>query len=156
MNLAGSEYEYLDVPEALPEGFDPEEYIIATYYMCLPAGLDAYGLAQMAAVEQSTGTWTPVPKETPEVRKKHVARVIGVYEAPSYQWSVPKDVEERQYIVQIAFPIVNLCGSQFPMLFATVAGNLMAGGKIKLLDLAFPKKYLEGFKGAKFGIEGVR
>jgi len=69
---------------------------------------------------------------------------------------VPKDVEERQYIVQIAFPIVNLCGSQFPMLFATVAGNLMAGGKIKLLDLAFPKKYLEGFKGAKFGIEGVR
>ncbi len=154
--MSGYEYEYLDVPEALPEGFDPEEYIVATYYMCLPAGLDAYGLSQMAAVEQSTGTWTPVPKETPEVRKKHVARVIGVYEAPSYQWSVPKDVEERQYIVQIAFPIVNLCGSQFPMLFATVAGNLMAGGKIKLLDLAFPKKYLEGFKGAKFGIEGVR
>ena len=29
-------------------------------------------------------------------------------------------------------------------------------GRIKLLDIEFPKKYLEGFKGPKFGIEGIR
>ncbi|MEM1659425.1 MAG: RuBisCO large subunit C-terminal-like domain-containing protein [Candidatus Jordarchaeales archaeon] len=154
--MGGFEYEYIDAPEALPEGFDPEEYVVATYYVSLPAGLDANVVAQAAAIEQSTGTWTPVPKETPEVKRKHAARVIGVYEAPSYQWSLPKGVEERQYIIQIAFPLVNLCGSQFPVLLATVAGNILAGGKIKLLDITFPRKFVEGFKGAKFGIEGVR
>ncbi|MEM3466929.1 MAG: hypothetical protein QW566_10705, partial [Candidatus Jordarchaeales archaeon] len=73
--MGGFKYEYLDVPEALPEGFDPDEYVVATYYVSLPAGLDANAVAQAAAIEQSTGTWTPVPKETPEVKRKHAARV---------------------------------------------------------------------------------
>ncbi|MEM2145772.1 MAG: hypothetical protein QW279_10450, partial [Candidatus Jordarchaeaceae archaeon] len=66
--MSEKDYELLATPEALPEGVDPEEYIIATYYTIQPSWLDGYTLAQAAALEQSTGTWTPVPKETPEVR----------------------------------------------------------------------------------------
>lgn len=32
----------------------------------------------------------------------------------------------------------------------------MCWEKIKLLDIRFPKRYVEGFKGPKFGIEGIR
>jgi len=149
-------YEYLDTPEALPEGIDSDEFIIATYYVSLPFGLDVIKISQMAAIEQSTGTWVPVPGETPEVRRRHVARVIAIHEAPQYEWHVPSDVKWRQYIIQVAFPIINLCGFQIPMLLSTVAGNILSGGKVKLLDLWFPKSYLKGFKGPKFGIEGVR
>jgi len=149
-------YEDLEaLPEALPEGVDPEEYVIATYFLSLPSSLDAWEVARALAIEQSTGTWVPVPGETPEVRKKHVAKAVGVYEVPYYEVLSPTEARERNYLVQIAFPWVNF-GKQLPMLLSTVAGNLMCWEKIKLLDLRFPRSFTEGFKGPKFGIEGVR
>ncbi|MHA1580519.1 MAG: RuBisCO large subunit C-terminal-like domain-containing protein [Candidatus Freyarchaeota archaeon] len=153
--MGEEDYKLLTTPEALPEGVDPEEYIIATYYTVMPSFLDGYTLAQVAALEQSTGTWTPVPKETPEVRKKHAARVVAAFEIPPYQWQVPK-TDERHWILQIAFPIINLGEPNLPLLLSTVVGNISAGGKIKLLDLKFPKKWVQGFKGPKFGIQGLR
>ncbi len=150
------EYEELEAqPEALPEGVDPEEYVIATYFLSLPSALDPWEVARALAIEQSTGTWVPVPGETPEVRKKHVAKVVGLYEAPYPEVLSPTEARERNYVVQIAFPQVNF-GKQIPMLLSTVAGNLMCWEKIKLLDLRFPKSFVEGFGGPKFGIEGIR
>jgi len=35
-------------------------------------------------------------------------------------------------------------------------GNISMGGKIKLIDVRFPEKYVAGFKGPKFGIPGIR
>jgi 2,3-diketo-5-methylthiopentyl-1-phosphate enolase len=112
-------------------------------------------LSLALAIEQSTGTWVAVPGETPEVRCQHVAKVIGVYEVPDYEFEVPQGVETRDYIVQIAFPEVNI-GEQIPMLLTAVVGNISMGGKIKLLDVRFPEKYVAGFGGPKFGIQGVR
>jgi len=142
------------LPEALPEGIDENEYALATYYVCASPHYNVYKIAPAIAVEQSTGTWVAVPGETEEVRRKHVAKVTGIYEIPHWEFELP-DVTERNYIVQIAFPVVNF-GSQIPMLLTTVAGNISMGGKIKLMDLKFPRKYTEGFKGAKYGISGVR
>jgi len=130
-------YEDLEaLPEALPEGVDPEEYVIATYSLSLPSALDAWEVARALAIEQSTGTWVPVPGETPEVRRKHVAKAVGVYELPHYEVLSPTEARERNYLVQIAFPWVNF-GRQITMLLSTVAGNLMCWEKIKLLDLRF-------------------
>jgi 2,3-diketo-5-methylthiopentyl-1-phosphate enolase len=147
--------DYAAEPRALPEGIDYGDQIVATYYAALPRDMIMYYIASFLAVEQSTGTWTPVPGETPEVRAKHVAKVIGIYEVPQYEFEVPKEVEERAYIVQVAFPFRNI-EHQIPMLLTAVVGNISMGGKIKLLDIYFPKVYTEGFKGPKFGIEGVR
>jgi len=153
--LGEKDYELLTTMEALPEGVDPEENIIATYYSIQPSWLDGYTLAIALALEQSTGTWTPVPKETPEVRKLHAARVTAVFEIPPHQWQLPK-TEERHWIIKIAYPIRNLGDPNLPVLLSTVVGNLSAAGKIKLLDLQFPKKWVQGFKGPKYGIQGVR
>jgi 2,3-diketo-5-methylthiopentyl-1-phosphate enolase len=142
------------LPEALPEGVDDEAYVIATYYVCANPRYNVYKIAPAIAVEQSTGTWVTVPGETEDVRRTHVAKVIGIYEAPHYEFELP-DVTERTYIGQIAFPWVNF-GAQIPMMLTTVVGNISMGGKIKLMDLKFPKSFTKGFKGAKFGIEGIR
>ncbi len=143
------------LPDALPDAIDEEKYVICTYYVGLPIFMNAREMAWAAAVEQSTGTWTLVPGETPEVRRRHVAKVIGVYEVPQYEYSIPKDLERREYIMQVAFPWENF-GQQIPMLLTTVIGNISLYGRIKCLDMKFPKSWLKGFKGPKFGMDGLR
>lgn len=148
---------YLDTPEAIGlDGIDLEKYIIASYIIKRPKGQNVNYLSRFAAIEQSTGTWVRVPAETEEVRKHHVARVLGVYELPHIEYTVPKDIKERIYFVQIGFPIINIKGMGIPMLFTTVIGNISITHGLKLVDLAFPKAWLEDFKGPKFGIDGLR
>jgi len=149
------EMQILSQPVALPDGVDYDEYIVATYLVTYHKIIPVPRLALALAIEQSTGTWLAVPGETPEVRCKHVAKVIGVYEVPDHEFEVPSGVETRDYIVQIAFPEVNI-GEQIPMLLTAVVGNISMGGKIKLLDMRFPEKFVAGFQGPKFGIQGVR
>ena len=143
------------LPIALPDGVDYDEYLIGTYLASFPASVPIPQLAPALAIEQSTGTWVPVPGETPEVRSRHVAKVIGVYEVPDLEYAVPPNLETRNYILQIAFPEVNI-GSQIPMLLTTVVGNISMGGRIKVLDIRFPRKFAAGFQGPRFGIPGVR
>ncbi|MHA2391196.1 MAG: RuBisCO large subunit C-terminal-like domain-containing protein [Promethearchaeota archaeon] len=148
---------YLDTPEAIGlDGIDLEKYIIASYIIKRPKGQNVNYLSRFAAIEQSTGTWVRVPAETEEVRKHHVARVLGVYEIPMYEYGIPKDIKERTYFVQIGFPIVNFKGMGIPMLFTSVIGNISITHGLKLVDLAFPKAWLEDFKGPKYGIDGLR
>jgi len=147
--------EILGLPIALPDGVDYDDYIIGTYLVSYPAALPIPLIAPLLAVEQSTGTWLPVPGETPEVRCQHIAKVIGVYEMPDYESTVPPNLQNRQWFVQVAYPEVNI-GEQIPMLLTTVVGNISMGGEIKLVDIRFPEKYVAGFKGPKFGVEGVR
>ncbi|MBM3183233.1 MAG: ribulose 1,5-bisphosphate carboxylase, partial [Chloroflexi bacterium] len=147
--------EILGLPIALPDGVNYDDYVIGTYLVSYPAVLPVPLVAPLLAVEQSTGTWIAVPGETPEVRCQHVAKVIGVYEMPDYEAMLPPNLQDRQWFVQIAYPEVNI-GEQIPMLLTTVVGNISMGGDIKLLDIRLPKKYVNGFKGPKFGIDGVR
>jgi 2,3-diketo-5-methylthiopentyl-1-phosphate enolase len=149
--------QYYEVPEAIGlDGIDLEKYIIASFIIKRPKGMNVNYLSRFAAIEQSTGTWVRVPAETAEVRKYHVARVLGVYELPHWEYVVPKDVKERIYFAQIAFPVENVKNMGIPMLLSTVIGNISITHGLKLVDLAFPKAWLEDFKGPKFGIDGIR
>jgi len=147
--------EILGLPIALPDGVDYDDYVIGTYLVSFSAALPIPIIAPMLAVEQSTGTWVAVPGETLDVRCQHIAKVIGVYEVPDYESSVPPNLQTRQWFVQIAYPQVNI-GEQIPMLLTTVVGNISMGGEIKLVDVRLPRKFVAGFKGPKFGIEGIR
>lgn len=141
---------------ALAEQIEEEErYVIATYYLETGVTADIVKKISAIAVEQTTGTWVPVPEETPEVRERHVAKVIGIYETPSYEFEVPEEVKTRHFIFQLAYPAINF-GPQIPMLLSTVIGNISMSGKLKLIDLKFPKSFLQSFKGPKFGTKGIR
>ena len=138
-----------------PDALDRERFVIATYYAAAKPGTNMVKFAAALAVEQTCGTWLRVPGETPEVRERAIGRVVGVYEAPAYQIGVPADVTERHFILRIAYPWENF-GAQLTMLLSTVIGNISSSGKVKLLDLEFPPRFLEGFQGPKFGVQGVR
>jgi len=141
----------IQFPEALEEG----RFIIATYYCGAKSNTQMMKFAAALAVEQTTGTWLQVPGETPEVRERCIGRVVGVYETPAYQIDIPKDVTERNFIIRIAYPWANF-GPQFAMMLSTVIGNISSSGKVKLVDLEFPKKFLDNFQGPKFGVPGIR
>ena len=139
----------------LPEGLNREDFIIPTFFIELDPSEDIINFSEVLAVDMSTGTWTPVEGETEEMRQLYGAKVISAHEIPNYEFELPKDLENRRYVVTFAIPYENI-GSQIPMLLTTIIGNTSVMGKIKLLDLEFPKRYLAGFSGPKFGIEGLR
>ena len=84
------------------------------------------------AIEQTTGTWVAVPEETPEVREKHVAKVVSIYEVPGNEYEVPESQDKRQWVFQLAYPAVNF-GPQIPMMLSTIIGNISMIGPLKLL-----------------------
>ncbi len=155
-----SKEELLSRPQALEDGIEIEKYIIATYTAALKPKMMATTMAQFAAIEQSTGTWVRVPAETDEVRRRHVAKVLGVYEVPNFEYEVPKEVTERYYVFRLAFPVTNLMNSKgkfnFPLMFTAIYGNISMGGKLKLVDIQMPKSVLKQFKGPKYGIDGFK
>ena len=147
---------YLDpIIVQMPENIRKDDYVIATYYSAAKPGTEMIRHAAALAVEQTTGTWLKVPGETPQVREKHIGRVVGVYETPSYQYEIPDGVTERNFIIRIAYPYENF-GTQFAMMLSTILGNISSSGKLKLLDLEFPEGFLKHFAGPKFGISGIR
>lgn len=147
-----SDLEMMVIPEHIEE---VGEYVVATYYLQTSRNVDIVKKISSIAIEQTTGTWVPVPEETAEVREKYVAKVIGIYEVPANEYEVPGNQDTRQWVFQLAFPAVNF-GPQIPMLLSTIIGNISMVGPLKLLDIKFPAKFLARFKGPKFGVEGVR
>jgi 2,3-diketo-5-methylthiopentyl-1-phosphate enolase len=144
---------FADKPITLPECIDMENHVIATYWVQAEKAMDMSVMGQILAIEQTTGTWVPVPGETPEIRAKHVAKVIGVYEAPFYEYAVPPEVINRQYILQVAFPSVNF-EDQLPMMLTATIGNISMVPNFKLLDLRMPKATLDQYNGPRFGLDG--
>jgi 2,3-diketo-5-methylthiopentyl-1-phosphate enolase len=139
------------------ESLDHEEYVIATYLLGGSKETDIIHKATMMALEQTTGTWSRLPGETEEVRRRSAGRVIGIYSVPDYEsrGSIPADTAIRWYVVRVAFPWVNFYDN-IPLLLSSVIGNISAMDNLKLLDLDLPKSYVAQFKGPKFGVDGIR
>jgi len=80
------------------ESVDADESVIATY---LIGGRTSDLLTKVGsmAIEQTTGTWRPVPLETPEVRRRHGGKVIGVYEIPNYEFNMPEAEGKERWAV---------------------------------------------------------
>lgn len=134
------------------ESLDHQDFIIATYIVAAETK-DFLRLAGEIAAEQTTGSWLPVPLETPELMACHSGQVINAFEIPDYTYSIPAG--KRHFVVEVAFPTCNYT-SQIPMLLSTVIGNISLMGDLKLVDLKFPQSFVEGFPGPHFGIQGLR
>ncbi len=139
--------------------------ILAHYLLETPNELER--TISTIAGEQSSGTFLPVPGETPELIAKHRARIVrieplGSGDTPSLPGGrVPKGGEipvYRKAKFTLAFPFENV-GANLPTLLATVAGNLFElsdHSGLKLLDLDLPDEFAEAYAGPQFGIEGTR
>jgi ribulose-bisphosphate carboxylase large chain len=135
--------------------------VLATYLLETPGEIQ--WAADAIAGEQSTGTFIPVPGETPEIHERHAGRVVAVEaldstSSPALLGSSPARSSFNRGRATIAFPVDNF-GWALPNLMATVAGNLFELGQlsgIKLEDLVFPESYLKHQPGSRFGVEGTR
>ena len=137
--------------------------IEADYLLETPS--DPRRVAEIMAGEQSSGTFVPVPGETPELKARAAARIeslriLGERVArptlPSH--AVRPDSTAQRALVTISWPLDNL-GPSLPNLIATVAGNLYELQDVtglKLLDIRLPEAFANAYPGPRFGITGTR
>ena len=140
---------------SLSETIRGADYLLATYYLSMPAEADVLGKAAGYAVGQTIGTWIEVPGVTDEMRDRHRGRVVKVLEAPPVDLSTQAEATSG-YFIQIALPTVNF-GASIPMMLATCIGNdISTSVQAKLVDIEIPDSLAQELVGPRFGIEGVR
>jgi ribulose-bisphosphate carboxylase large chain len=131
----------------------------------LETASDPGRVVETMAGEQSSGTFVPVPGETPELKARSAARVERLellddsVAAPSLPTTAAVDPAKlRRAHVTLSWPIENL-GPSLPNLLATVAGNLFELRPItglRLLDIRLPQAFAAAYPGPRFGIDGTR
>ena len=148
-------------PSALG-GPQPPVRIEADYLL---EAADPARVADTMAGEQSSGTFVPVPGETPELKARAAARVERLemlnedVAAPSLPVPGAQPAGPlRRALVTLSWPLDNL-GPSLPNLVATVAGNLFELKPVtglRLLDIRLPAAFGQAYAGPRFGIEGTR
>ncbi len=141
----------------LPETPAIEDYIVGTYLLRkhLRDPGDIIKTAVMMATEQTTGTWIRVPGETGDMVDKFRGKVLNIWEVPDQEQFRNDRDEGRIFFIQLGFPWQNF-GPQIPMMLTTIFGNISLIGDIKLVDIQFPKNFVDKFPGPRFGIGGIR
>jgi ribulose-bisphosphate carboxylase large chain len=134
------------------------KYLIESYHSLERA-------SEVLAGEQSSGTFTAVPRETEALKHRHGARVLEIEPLatraePSLPGATCPDGASavNAGVATISFPLENF-GPSLPNLMAAVLGNLfelreLAG--IRLLDLQLPDAFADRYPGPAFGISGSR
>src|SRR3954469_3326187 len=127
--------------------------------------VDPRTAAETMAGEQSSGTFVPVPGETPELKQRAAARVETIElldDAPGPSLPVARPISEdgpwRRARLTLSWPLDNI-GPSLPNLMATVAGNLWELRQLtglRLLDLRLPSAFAGVYGGPKFGVAGTR
>jgi ribulose-bisphosphate carboxylase large chain len=128
----------------------------------LETGDDPQRAAEVIAGEQSSGTFTAVPGETPALKARSGARVerlvvIDHADQPSLPVLQPA-ARYTRCLLDLSWPLDNL-GPSLPNLLATLAGNLFELRQVsglRLLDLAVPDAFAAACPGPAFGIGGTR
>jgi ribulose-bisphosphate carboxylase large chain len=134
------------------------DYFIETAY-------DVRKAVEAMAGEQSSGTFLPVPGETPELKARSAARVenlevLGEVDQPSLPESgAPREGGKRMTArATLSWPLDNI-GPSLPNLMATVAGNLFELKQfsgLRILDMRLPDAFANAYPGPKFGVDGTR
>ncbi|MDO8623623.1 MAG: type III ribulose-bisphosphate carboxylase [archaeon] len=99
--------------------------------------------ANTVALESSTGTWTDVEKGQMDYAKKLRAKVFSI---------------KGDYI-KVAYPVGLFEKGNVPNILSSIAGNILGMNivkEIRLEDVSFPKKIIDGFSGPRYGIQGIR
>jgi ribulose-bisphosphate carboxylase large chain len=128
----------------------------------IETSIDIAAACEAMAGEQSSGTFVPVPGETPELKARSAARVerlaqIGEAASPSLPGAY-RGAVIHQALVTLSWPIDNM-GPSLPNLMATVAGNLFELKQfsgLRLLDVRLTDEFAAHYPGPKFGIAGTR
>lgn len=139
------------------------ERFAATYLIETPHTLER--AAQAMAGEQSTGTFLPLARETPELVARHGAVVeeiaaLGEASAPALPNARRPRPDGRYFQgrVTLSWPMENI-GVSVENLMATVLGNLTELGElsgVRLVGLSLPQALISAMPRPAFGVPGTR
>lgn len=114
------------------------------------------------AGEQSSGTFVPVPGETPELKARAAARVERLEEVEgAAEPSLPTPGASgpvRRARVTLSWPMDNV-GPSLPNLMTAIGGNLFelrAFSGLRVEDVRLPPEFAAAGPGPRFGPEGTR
>jgi len=119
--------------------------LVAEYYLEPRKGLKFEKAANHAAAESSIGTWTDITT---------LDKTIATKLRPSIYY-----MNKKKGIVKIAYNQELFEPGNMPQIHSSIAGNLFGMkdiANIRLLDIHFPKKLVDSFKGPHYGIKGIR
>ncbi len=122
---------------------DPKKHIFCTFYV--ESELSMPEIAEHIAAESSIGTWTDLATLRPKIAEKIGAKVYKI--------------DPNQKIVKIAYPLDLFELGNIPQLKSSIMGNIFSMKVLKnlrLLEIKFPKVYIESFPGPKYGAKGVK
>ncbi len=136
------------------------ERIEADYLLETPD--DPARVAAVMAGEQSSGTFVPVPGETPQLHARAGARFenitpLNMHTTPANPCAMPAPNGYHRAKITLSWPLDNI-GADLPNLMATVAGNLFELRQVsglRLLDIRLPDAF-STYSGPQFGIAGTR
>jgi len=120
------------------------DFVTATYRLRCPAD-DAPRLARQIALEQTV----EVPEElidSPEIRDAVVGRVRSV---------TPADASAELHLAVIDYP-ADLAATHASQLWNLLYGNISLKRHVRLIDVRLPPAVLQGYRGPRFGVPGVR
>lgn len=133
--------------------YDKENYIIADYFLESILNLNLYEISKAIALGQSVGN--------PEIRS--VYETEELFENASIKIDAdPAELQKlKKGLVRFAFPLANLNLKEDglnQLLCHLMGGHLDIDAirKCKLIDIEFPRRFLQIFKGPRFGISGIR
>ena len=133
--------------------------IRVTYRVETPGDPEAMG-AKIAS-DQSTGTFVPVPGETPELKARVAARVVAVRPLePASQPSFPQEGDGpfNRADVDIEFPL-EAVGTDLAALMTIAIGgvySIKGLSGIRVVDMALPAAFGAAHPGPQFGMAGTR
>jgi ribulose-bisphosphate carboxylase large chain len=127
-------------------GYAPDDKDVVCLFYIEPAqGITLEEAAVQVTAESSIGTWTDVSTMKEDIWRKLKPSIFSI--------------DESRGLVKVAYPLDLFELGSIPQLLSSVAGNIYgmkAVENLRLLDFTLPKKYVESFKGPRFGIKGVR
>jgi 3-oxoisoapionate-4-phosphate decarboxylase len=139
----------------------PDDVIRLTYR--IETAGDPERLAHKIASDQSTGTFVAVPGETPELKARVAARVVGLREMPSVAEAAWPDgrvdgATYRAAEADIEFPF-DAVGTDFAALMTIAIGGpsaIRGFSGFRVTGLQLPPAFAAAHPGPQFGTPGTR
>ena len=136
--------------------------VIRMTYRIETAG-DVAKLAAKIASDQSTGTFVPLPGETPELKARVGARVTAIrmlepVAAPSFPDPTRGGGSYNRGDVDIEFPLEAIGTDLVALMTIAIGGVFSIKGfsGIRIVDMKLPWEFAAAHPGPQFGVEGSR
>ena len=136
-----------------------QSFITLTYLIETPGSPE--GMAARIASDQSTGTFVPVPGETPALKSRVAARVVALRPLPGCAVpSYPSDGSGpfNRAEADIAYPLDAVGTDLGALMTIAVAGPFAIKGLsgLRVVDMKLPSAFETAYPGPQFGVAGSR